>query len=219
MIWIIIKSAVLYIIIAVILGLIPVNSDFKPEPGGTTIYIVSNGIHTDIVLPVYTPGYSWQEFFKHTGFNNKIQYADYLAFGWGNKLFYLNTPEWKDLTPAIAVKALFIKSEPAMHVTLLEDVRPGKNVRRVKISEMELRKLTAYIFSSFSLNNDGNPVQIPSGGYGPDDLFFNAHGKFSIVKPCNEWTNEGLKSAGIRCVVWSPFDKPLLRALSNAANN
>ena len=147
--WLILKNIFFYVLIALILGLIPVNKNFRPDPTGYRIFIISNGIHTDIALPVNSGEYSWTGFFDKTDFKEKIHYAKYIAFGWGNKLFYLNTPEWKDLTPAIAFNALFIETKPAMHVTLAGNVNMDKNVRTILISGKDLHLLTEYILSSF----------------------------------------------------------------------
>ncbi len=101
-----------------------------------------------------------------------------------------------------------------MHVTLLPDLLPGKEVIPVYISSRQLDLLCTYVYNSFRLNNESKPLTIQAKGYGDDDLFFDAEGKFSIFKSCNVWTNEGLKSAGIRCSEWTPFDKPILYQLS-----
>ena len=44
-----------YLAAALGLGFLPVNSGFRPTPGGTEIFVCSNGVHTDFVLPVATP--------------------------------------------------------------------------------------------------------------------------------------------------------------------
>jgi len=41
-----------YFVIAFLLSSVPVNADFKPcEKDAVEIYILTNGVHTDLVLP------------------------------------------------------------------------------------------------------------------------------------------------------------------------
>lgn len=69
------------------------------------IYILTNGVHTDIVMPTKSEQIYW---------NKKIPYKNtiatdstyqYIAMGWGDKGFYLETPEWSDLKASVAFKA------------------------------------------------------------------------------------------------------------------
>ncbi len=88
----------LYFLAALLLGFLPVNKNFRETPEGIKIYVVTNGVHTDLVIPSDRGKISWQEFFNGSGLFQKFPGMKYIAFGWGNRLFYLNTPEWKDLT-------------------------------------------------------------------------------------------------------------------------
>ena len=212
---ILLTAVILYLIFSLILGIIPVNRAFRESQGGRQLFIVSNGIHTDIVLPAGDPEVGWPEFFRGTGFSSRIGEAYYISFGWGDKIFYLNTPEWKDLTLSIAMDALFFKPEPAMHVTLLSEIYMDNLVRPVRVSESQFRSIEKYVHSSFRLDVSGHPIQVHSNGYSNNDLFFEAEGKFSVFNPCNAWTLNGLKHAGIRCPVWTPFDRPILWQLSH----
>ena len=103
-----------------------------------------------------------------------------------------------------------------MHVTLIPGLSPGRYVIPVIIDRHQLRLLQEYVISSFKAGSNHMPVVIPVPGYGSGDFFFEAEGRFSILKPCNEWTNEGLRKAGIRCAAWSPFDKAIFYQLSQS---
>ena len=50
---------------------------------------------------------------------SKDSTAEYLAFGWGDKGFYLDTPEWSDLKASTAFKAAFALGNSAMHTTFI----------------------------------------------------------------------------------------------------
>src|SRR5437868_2013363 len=71
----------------------------REGPGGSDvkIFILTNGVHTDIVVPVKTGVIDWSEsiMYRYTSSNDTT--AQLIAFGWGDKGFYLETPTWSDL--------------------------------------------------------------------------------------------------------------------------
>ena len=200
--------------LAFLLSLIPVNTSFIPAEGGITIYISSNGVHTDLLLPVKNEIINWQDLYEPAHFRNGWAYAQYIAFGWGDKGFYLNTPEWSDLKLNTALKALFIPSASVMHVSLWPQPEENDLIKKVVISESEYKKIIEDIINSFSRNYDGDFMKVNHPGYGDFDLFFESPLKFHLLKTCNVWTNGVLKSAGIRTSIWTPFDKPILYHVS-----
>ena len=202
-----------YFFFAWLLAKIPVNTDFKQAENGVEIYIKSNGVHTDIIVPTKTEYMDWTtqlkpEDFKQTALN-------YIAFGWGDKGFYLNTPTWADLTFSTAFKAMFWLSSSAMHVTYYSNA-PQKSelVRTIKISAEEYQKLVEYINASFQ--QDANHQYVLIRGYhydGVNDNFYEAMGTYNLFKTCNGWTNKGLKVSGIRTCLWTPFDWGILNSI------
>jgi hypothetical protein len=70
------------------------EADTKPE---VTIFIRSNGVHTDLVLPVKNEAIHWNDkiLFAHT--TKKDSNMNYIGLGWGDKGFYLETPTWAEL--------------------------------------------------------------------------------------------------------------------------
>src|SRR5690606_25045626 len=138
----------LYFFVAVTLSFIPVNAQFHDCLPDNKLYISTNGVHTDIKIPV--------EYFN-SEFINQIQIlpgTQFVAFGWGDKNFYLNTPEWKDLTFSVAFKALLLKSEASMHVTFYP--WKGTNWKPLHLCDQQLRLLIVYILNTFKYDeNDG----------------------------------------------------------------
>ena len=49
-----------YLLAALVGALVPVNAGWREPPQGTTIYLVSNGIHTDLILPEDAQGLDWR---------------------------------------------------------------------------------------------------------------------------------------------------------------
>ena len=42
------------------------------------------------------------------------------------------------------------------------------------------------------------------------DAFYDATGRYSAVRTCNEWVGEGLRRAGVRVGRWTPFPVTVL---------
>ena len=51
--------------------------------------------------------------------------ARYVAFGWGDRGFYLETPTWDDLKYSTVLKALFWHSPAVMHVSFYKNTYPS----------------------------------------------------------------------------------------------
>ena len=214
MIGFVLKAVFLYAGASFVLGYFPVNSCFQPDNNGIEIYIVSNGVHTDFVLPVRNVYKDWKSLFREDDFPDGWEAASHIAFGWGDQGFYLKTPEWKDLTFGTAIIAVLIPSKSAMHVTLWNEPSAGKNIRKVLVSDEAYNKLTNYIVYSFELNDEGQSILIDHPGYGSFDRFYESRYRFHLLRTCNVWTTRGLQKAGITTGIWSPFDKAILYHLS-----
>jgi uncharacterized protein (TIGR02117 family) len=198
---------VLYVLVGLLLSLIPVNADAGKLQEGIPVYITTNGVHADFTMPVLTGYYNWGEYLNPMEYQGVNKSFAYIAFGWGDKGFYLNTPQWSDLTLSTAVHALFLPSPTAMHVTYYRRApAPGENSRLLYLSQAQYQKLVEYIQASFEKGANGSPLLIPQAGYTPYDNFYEAEGSYTLLYTCNNWVNEGLKKIGVRAAVWSPFD-------------
>jgi uncharacterized protein (TIGR02117 family) len=195
-----------YLGFAFCLSRITVNSDVKAKDD-VTIYILSNGVHTDIVVPVKTEQIDWSHFIKFENTVGNDQTAELLALGWGDKGFYLETPTWADLKAGTALKAAFGLSHSAMHATFYKTLKEDSQCKSIHISKTEYQKLVGYIKQSLTLGDDGNPVLIKThANYGKNDAFYEAAGSYSVFHTCNTWTNNSLKSCGQKASLWTPFD-------------
>lgn len=205
-----IQFIIIYWLVAVISRYIVINKDFKsPQKGeGVDVFIASNGVHTDIVVPSQHSLINWNRFLGDAKSNE----SKYTAFGWGDKGFYLNTPNWGDLKFSTAFKAMFWKSATAMHVTYYpSELKEGSSVKKIRISEEQYKTLIRYIQESFILSND-KPLLIKDEVYeGLPNSFFEAQGSYHFLKTCNEWTRMGLAESGIKTIFWSPFADGLMK--------
>lgn len=199
---------VLYIVCVLALPYIEIPAQTTAEPKNIEIYLLTNGVHTDLALPVTTAEMDWRNEipFEHT----RAQRSDYryIAFGWGDKGFYLETPTWADLKASTALKAAFGIDNSAMHSTFYHQLSEGKDSRRIMVSHQEYLALVRYIQRRFTRDSDGKPRWIPTDAvYGEDDAFYEAKGRYNLFFTCNTWTNDGLKTAGQKAAFWTVTDK------------
>lgn len=172
-----------------------------------SIYILTNGVHTDIVTPIRTSIVDWSKKINYTHIKSKDSTFKYIAFGWGDKGFYLETPEWKDLKPSVAFKATTGLSNSAMHTTYYKNMIVGNDCREIKISFEQYERLVNFIDKSFDKNKEGNYINIVTDAvYGNDDAFYEAVGSYSLFHTCNTWANNGLKYSGQKSCLWTIFD-------------
>jgi uncharacterized protein (TIGR02117 family) len=194
---------------------IAVNAD--PAAGDdVTIYILTNGAHTDIVVPIRSEEADWSETVSVDDTAGKDHSVRYAAFGWGDKGFYLDIPTWDDLTFRIAFNAMFWLSTTAMHVTFHREMVEGDDCKAIRIGREEYRRLVRYISDSFRRDSRGNTIYIKTdANYGPNDAFYEAVGRYNLFFTCNTWANNALKSCGQRACLWTAFDTGIFYQYGN----
>lgn len=184
---------------------IPVNTAPDTSEPFTTIYLVSNGMHTDIVLPVRTEVTDWTKIVKPQHSLSPPNKVSFVSFGWGDLEFYRNTPEWEDLEFSTAFKSLFLKTPAAIHVRFLTTYSFGEDFRAITVDRPQYEKLCSYIKNSFKFDTSGNTQPVEDLHYTGDDAFYHAHGSLNLFKTCNTWVNSGLKNSGLKACLWTPF--------------
>ena len=194
---------VTYIIISLILSSITVDKIVNNESSEKLIYLNTNGVHLDIIIPIKNVDNLVLSGIKYNT-NEK-----YLSFGWGDENFYINTPTWGDLTFSNAFSAMFLKSSTLMHVTRYKQKR--SDWVKIKITESELRKLNSYLLNTFEVDGNGIKIILENKGYSSLDDFYKSKGSYSCFKTCNSWVNIGFKESGLKSCLWTPFDFGLMK--------
>lgn len=185
----------------------------KPDGQPKTIdaWVFSNGVHTDLVFPARSALKDWNTTFPYSNTLGKDSSFSWIAIGWGDKGFYLNTPEWKDLTFSTAFKAVTGLGETALHVTYYKSLSKNENCRPFKISEGQYQKLIQYVEDGLDRDASGKAIYIVTNAqYNQGDAFYEAKGSYSLFHTCNTWSNNGLKAAGLKASKWAAFDKGIL---------
>lgn len=194
-----------YLFFAWLLSRISTTPAARKGVADQQIYAASNGVHLDLILPqqLLDPILVEQ-------FNGRVM-GRYVAFGWGDKGFYLHTPSWAELKLSTAIKAGFLPSKTVIHVTHYNNAYT--NWKPILLSQEELKTIQDFIIASFQQDEGGNFQLLEGAGYQNNDFFYEARGSYTCLYTCNSWVNHALKKAGIQTAIWSPFDKGVLRYL------
>lgn len=196
-----------YCLAAIGLSRIPVNKESNTGKD-MEIYILSNGVHVDIVVPVKSEQIDWSQYmaFEHTRAADTS--ADWIAFGWGDKGFYLETPTWAELKFSVAFKAAFALGSSAIHSTFYRELRESETCKKLTISREQYEGLIKYIKESLEWTVDNQVKLIETEArYSDHDAFYEAHRTYHLFHTCNTWANNALKAAGLKASLWTPYDK------------
>ena len=197
----------LYVLFAYLLPFIEISEKKTNDSKNIPIYIYTNGVHTDIVMPVKNDIKDWSE--KISLKNLKSQKTDYkyVGIGWGDKGFYLDTPTWADLKFSTAFKAAFWLSESAMHCSFYNEMNEADDCKKIMISERQYRDLVKFVDAKFEKDANGNYIFIKTDAvYADNDAFYDANGTYSFAYTCNTWSNDALKAAGQKSAYWTASD-------------
>jgi len=180
----------------------------KPNaPKEIAIYILTNGVHTDIVMPVKSEFIDWSIPLPYQNTVAANESYKYIAMGWGDKGFYLQTPTWADLKFSVAFKAATGLSSTAIHATYYRNMVEDEYCKKIMLSRGQYQKLISHISNSFQKDTSNNFVHIPTdANYGNTDAFYEANGSYSMFTTCNTWANNSLKEIGAKACLWTAFD-------------
>ncbi|SUO95808.1 TIGR02117 family protein [Suttonella ornithocola] len=204
-----------YLLIAYLLGAIkikPLHQTYQDIP----IYLTTNGVHTDIILPTKVADIDWLKLLDPNDALIPIQHPKYIAFGWGERKVYLETPYWKDLTIKNAINALIGNNETVLHVDYLTSLPNNQPLTQLWIDQKNYQLLSQNITQTFKRQHT-QIIPIPNAHYATNDAFYLAHGRYHLFNTCNTWVNNQLKQANLPAVIWTPFSSPLMNLSSQNA--
>ena len=198
----------LYFSMAFLLSWLPKHRHYKNSDNGIEVYVISNGVHTDFVLPADQLPDEWLWEINFDDFEFSKNQLTYMGFGWGDRGFYLDTPTWAELKFSTAFNALFIPSPTLMHIKAFDKIpSENKNFEKLTLTSCQFSKLCHHIWDSFSKNKNNTITLLPNKGYTPNDNFYYARGSYHMFNTCNFWVNNGLRKAGVRTSIWTPVDR------------
>jgi uncharacterized protein (TIGR02117 family) len=156
----------------------------------SSIYLVSHGWHTGIVLRrVDVPRERWPEI-------RDFPDTDYLEVGWGDEDFY----RMPDPGLWITFKAAFLPTASVVHVVGLRGAPavsfPASEIVEVPVTRPGLDALVQYVHDAYRRGDAPSTPALGPGLYG-DSRFYPGRESFHLFRTCNVWTAGALRSAGL----------------------
>ncbi|MBT2558523.1 DUF2459 domain-containing protein [Hymenobacter sp. ISL-91] len=202
-----------FILLLITGAAVPVNRQFRPTPGGVLVFVVSNGTHTDLVLPVYAPqtGHNWLAELNQPALTARFGHYPYVGFGWGNEGFFLGSMGGRTPGPGAMLRAL-LPSNTLVHASFYRTAPDsGRRVVPLRVSAAQYGRLVAHVQAALAApDSAGRRPLRQSAGYGSADFFFGARGRYHALRTCNDWTTRSLRRAGLRAPLKSPLAAPVL---------
>ncbi len=170
----------------------PIENIYPPKPDEhpISVYIVNhNDWHTGIVVRRQDiPDGIWQE-------NNDFADFEYLEVGWGDMDYYqaLEPTKW------IAMKAAFWPTQSVLHIVgfsaPVERYFPETEIIEIGLSHRGFEQLCIFIQDRYARDASGQTIKLGPGLL-ENSRFYLARGKFYLLRSCNVWTAEAIRSAG-----------------------
>jgi uncharacterized protein (TIGR02117 family) len=122
--------------------------------------------------------------------------AEYLEISWGDRDYFPATEE----SVGLALRAAFCSRGSVLHVVgfrgAVKDYFNDGEIIELALSQASFRRLSEFVSASFLRADPFTPAQ-SRPGLVAHGRFYPASGKFSILRTCNTWIAEALKSAGL----------------------
>ncbi|MEX0271262.1 DUF2459 domain-containing protein [Leptolyngbyaceae cyanobacterium UHCC 1019] len=186
------------------------------EPCEFTVYLSSDGFHTNLFVPTKTAVHDWTR--NTLGLAGEFSASDrYVQFGWGDRRFYMETPAWDQVNPLEAVRALFFWQNPTAmfvkgHATLPRFTNEA--LKCVRLGKTDYLAMMTFIDRSFQTNPQGQKQRLGSG-QDQQSGFYAATGYYSLLNTCNSWTANALQAANVNTPLWSGLAQPIMKHLRN----
>ena len=184
------------------------------EERSVEIFVGTNGIHTEIAMPLVSPEMDWRPVFPAKDVIASQRPYTHVAVSWGERAFFLETPTWADVSPITVANAL-TGGEAVLHVAHYVRPAPSDDYRKLRLRPAEYRALVDAV--SESLGPDESREVLP--GYGAHDVFYSALGTYHLGNTCNQWTSDRLALAGVSTGAWTPFSGGVMKWVREPSDN
>lgn len=199
----------LYMAAALLGSLIPANHDWGEPDSGITLFVETNGMHVSLIVPMRAAGEDISDLIRPQHLNSPDLFGTHAMIGWGHGGVYRNSPTWADVRVRDVASAVVGSDDSLLHIYHVNNPSPTPYRAAFRVSAAQYRAIIRDIRRSFRLNAAGESIPMP--GYGPDNLFYRANGRYSALHTCNNWTGDVLRRAGVKTGVWTPMPGGVMR--------
>ncbi|WP_165390157.1 TIGR02117 family protein [Thalassococcus sp. S3] len=193
---------ILYLFAALIGALWPAGGDAHRK-GPVTVHLIAGPIHYDLLLPL--DGETRARFAEMDAPDLPLSHpgARWLIVGWGAKAFYTTTGTYKDVSLDAVLKAIFGDSS-VLRVDLTGPLPADLETTRIAMDKEHYIRLLDAIGDSFARDREGRVIALDHPGFSGSDMFFEARGRFNLLRTCNSWVGSVLREAGLPFGAWTP---------------
>lgn len=177
-----------------------------------TLFVETNGVHVSIIVPIASNIADLSDIIRPRDLTNPNLRGTHAMIGWGHAGVYRNAPTWAEVRPTDIASAIIGSDNTLLHVYHLDNPQPQSHRAMFKVSPAQYQSIVTDIRGSFALTASGESVAHPA--YGPDNIFYEANGRYSSVRTCNEWTGSILRKSGVKMGVWTPLPGGVMRWFS-----
>ena len=180
---------------------IPANTDWQQPEDGVDLFVETNGVHVSLVVPMA----DLSDLLRPGHLADPALYGTHAMIGWGHAGVYRNAETWGEVRPSDVGSAIFGSDDVLLHVYHITGPQPALHRKKFRVTNAQYSQIIAEIRASFS------PQTTVITAYGPDNLFYEAKGRYTAINTCNEWTAGLLRRAGVRVGIWTPMPGGLMR--------
>ena len=166
-----------------------VRSPCPPQHTGDVVYIVGQGWHVEIGIPV-------EELDENMSFYREIfPGARVIMFSYGKKTFFIAPPETVSEYLLGPFPGAAVIQVVGLSVTPTE-AYPADNTVTLLLPPYGSQSLSAHIWKDLVKDESGKP-QLVAHSTHPIGLFYAAQRKYNLLHTCNTWAADALHNAGL----------------------
>lgn len=193
-------------------GTVPANGNWQEAEQtslqAVDIFVETNGIHVSIILPTSNDNGILSDKLQAHHMENPAYHSQFAMIGWGHKGVYQNAQDWNDLTVSDAASAAFGTGDSLLHIYYRQNPKPNSYRKKIRITQKQYEHILNNIASYFQYDSNGK-LRVYKG-YGDDNIFYEAKGRYSMLNTCNTWAGRILREAGIKIGYWTPLSQSIM---------
>lgn len=177
------------------------------------VLLVAGPIHYDFLIPLDAPARARFAFLEDTGLPVSHPDARWLLLGWGARAFYTSVGSYRDVSATAVAKGIFGDAS-TLRADVLGKLGPQPELAAVDFSPKEYEAFLIAAAASFQRTPEGAVQPLAHPGFTATDMFFEAKGRFHLLRTCNTWVARMIRASGRRFGAWTPL--PYSVTLSHA---
>lgn len=179
------------------------------------VCVAKFGYHSNILVPVRNAIFDWRNYLTidSADENARSDYR-YLAFGWGERAWYINPPTQLGRKIFYGLRALLLPNASVIRVQRYRNLPRHEEIKCVGVSRTNYLKLMQFIEQSFQRDTCGNIIRVADKPQW-NATFYEAQGTYSLLNNSNHWTARGLRIADLNTPLWAGHATAIMHLLES----